>query len=39
VVPLLRERLVEGKTMAYLCEGMVCRRPTDDPEQLAHDLA
>jgi uncharacterized protein YyaL (SSP411 family) len=36
---LLHERgLVDGKATAYVCEGFVCRQPTNDPEMLAKQL-
>ncbi|MBI5952886.1 MAG: thioredoxin domain-containing protein [Chloroflexi bacterium] len=30
--------LVDGKATAYLCEGFVCKQPTNDPEVLAEQL-
>jgi uncharacterized protein YyaL (SSP411 family) len=36
---LLRERLLmNGKATAYVCEGFVCRQPTNDPEMLAEQM-
>jgi uncharacterized protein YyaL (SSP411 family) len=36
---LLNERiLVNGKATAYVCEGFVCRQPTNDPEALITQL-
>ncbi len=37
-IPLLADRLVEGQTMAYVCEGFVCNLPTNDREELADQL-
>jgi uncharacterized protein YyaL (SSP411 family) len=37
---LLHDRgLVDGKATAYVCEGFVCRQPTNDPEALAKQLS
>ena len=33
-VPLLAERFVEGKTLAYVCEGFVCQKPVESPQEL-----
>jgi uncharacterized protein YyaL (SSP411 family) len=30
--------LLEGKPTAYLCEGFVCRQPTNDPDELTNLL-
>jgi len=39
-IPLLADRpLLDGRAAAYVCRGFVCDRPTDDPEQLARQLA
>jgi uncharacterized protein len=36
---LLHERgLVDGKATAYVCEGFVCRQPTNDPETLVKQM-
>ena len=37
-VPLLADRFVEGKTLAYVCEGFVCNLPTDDAQLLRQQL-
>jgi len=35
-VPLLKDRtLIDGKATAYVCEGFVCQRPVNRPEELA----
>ena len=39
VVPLLRDRFVEGSTSAYVCRDFVCDLPTSDPVQLADQLS
>ena len=39
VVPLLRDRFVEGSTSAYVCRDFVCDLPTNDPLQLADQLS
>jgi len=37
---LLRDRpLIEGKPTAYVCEGFVCRHPTNDPAELDAQLS
>lgn len=37
---LLKDRvLLNGKATAYLCEGFVCRHPTNDPDVLTAQLA
>jgi uncharacterized protein YyaL (SSP411 family) len=38
-VPLLQQRHVPGKTLAYLCSGFVCNTPVEEPEALAESLA
>jgi hypothetical protein len=38
-VPLLRDRASEGKTLAYVCEGFVCRLPVSDPAELRAQLS
>jgi uncharacterized protein len=39
LVPLLRDRAaLEGKTTAYVCENYTCRRPVNDPTELAAQL-
>ncbi|HKX75030.1 MAG TPA: thioredoxin domain-containing protein [Acidimicrobiia bacterium] len=38
-VPLLRQRYVPGKTLAYLCSGFVCQSPVDNPAVLVDSLA
>jgi uncharacterized protein YyaL (SSP411 family) len=38
VVPLLRDRHREGKTLAYVCRGFVCELPVDTQEDLAKQL-
>jgi len=36
---LLHERaLLDGKATAYVCEGFVCKQPTNNPETLAEQL-
>jgi uncharacterized protein YyaL (SSP411 family) len=36
---LLNDRvLLNGKAIAYVCEGFVCRQPTNDPETLITQL-
>jgi uncharacterized protein YyaL (SSP411 family) len=37
-VPLLADRFVEGKTLAYVCESFVCNLPTDDTKLLRQQL-
>ncbi|NNC40769.1 MAG: thioredoxin domain-containing protein, partial [Acidimicrobiia bacterium] len=37
-VPLLAERHHPGQTLAYVCEGFVCKRPVTDAEALRTDL-
>lgn len=41
LVPLLRGRGLgpAGEAAAYLCQGMVCQRPTSGPAELAAELA
>ena len=39
VVPLLRDRFVEGSTSAYVCRDFVCDLPTSDPLQLGGQLS
>jgi hypothetical protein len=31
--------LLNGKATAYVCEGFVCKQPTDDPKILAEQIA
>jgi uncharacterized protein YyaL (SSP411 family) len=39
VPALLRERpLVDEKATAYVCEGFVCKQPTNDPEILVGQI-
>lgn len=38
-VPLLEGRSPNGRTLAYVCEGFVCELPTEDPDELARQLA
>lgn len=33
-LPYLEDRLVEGKTMLYLCTGKNCRLPSEDPAEV-----
>lgn len=36
---LLHERgLVDGKATAYVCEGFMCKQPTNNPETLVEQL-
>jgi len=35
IVPLLAHRSVEGKTLAYVCEQMVCAAPVETSEELS----
>ena len=40
LMPLLEDRqAVEGRVMAYLCEGYVCQAPTSDPDELRRQAA
>lgn len=40
LVPLLRERpLLNGKPTAYVCEHFSCKTPTNEPKELASQLA
>ena len=39
-IPLLRNRkAIDGRATAYLCSGGTCREPTQDPGELARQLA
>jgi uncharacterized protein YyaL (SSP411 family) len=38
VVPLLADRARPGETVAYVCEGFVCRVPTSDADELRAQL-
>lgn len=38
-VPLLQGRSASEGALAFLCRGMVCQRPTDDPNQLQAELS
>jgi uncharacterized protein YyaL (SSP411 family) len=37
-VPLLSDRFVPGRTLAYVCRGFVCGLPADGPEALRAQL-
>ena len=37
-LPLLAERFRSGQTLAYVCEGFVCKRPVANAEALRTDL-
>jgi uncharacterized protein YyaL (SSP411 family) len=39
IVPLLRDRGSEGNTLAYVCEGFVCRLPVSNPAELRAQLS
>lgn len=38
VVPILRDRLTEGKTLIYVCENNTCGLPVEDVEQAVAQL-
>lgn len=38
-IPLLAQRLVEGRTLAYVCRSFVCERPVSDRDELVRLLA
>jgi uncharacterized protein YyaL (SSP411 family) len=38
LVPLLRERDLEGEPKAYVCERYVCQNPVSEPGELARQL-
>ena len=37
-IPLLADRYVEGKTLAYVCENFVCQRPVTTATELRAQL-
>jgi len=38
-LPLLRDRaMLDGRPTAYVCEGFVCKLPTNSPERLCEEL-